>query len=134
MASPTPRRYRRLPPPAIMVAPIVDIVFTLLIFIMLVSRFLQPALEVELPGSTTATAIEGGELTIVLDEAGRVYLNNQPVTDALLAEHLRGFAAGEVELVHLRADAKVGLQRVVEVLDLIRASSVKRVALEARAQ
>lgn len=125
-------RAGRLSPPTIMVAPIVDIVFILLIFIMLVSRFLQPALEVELPGSSTASMTEGSQITIVLDEGGRIHVDGVPMTDAALAERLGLASADEQDFVRLRADKNVRLQRVVEVLDIIRASPVTGVALEAR--
>ena len=132
MAFPAQTRADRLSPPTIMVAPIVDIVFILLIFIMLVSRFLQPALEVELPGSSTASMTEGSQITIVLDEDGRIHVDGTPMTDAALAERLGLVSADEQDFVRLRADKNVRLQRVVEVLDIIRASPVTGVALEAR--
>jgi len=132
MAFPARARADRLSSPTILIAPIVDIVFILLIFIMLVSRFLQPALEVELPGSSTASVTERSQITIVLDEDGRVHLNDIPMTDAALAERLSHVSEGEQDLVRLRADRNVALQRVVEVLDIIRASPVTGVALEAR--
>jgi biopolymer transport protein ExbD len=132
MAARARGRLRRLSPPTILLAPIVDIVFILLIFIMLVSRFLQPALDVELPGSSTAEVTEGSVITLVLDEQGRVRLNGMPLTDKDLVERLSLVSAQEKDLVRLRADKNVKLQRVVEVLDIIRASPVARVALEAR--
>ncbi len=132
MITPMRTRASRLSSPTILIAPIVDIVFILLIFIMLVSRFLQPALEVELPGSSTASMTEGCQIIIVLDEDGRIYVDGTTMTDKALAERLSLASADEQDFVRLRADKNVRLQRVVEVLDIIRASPVTGVALEAR--
>ncbi len=132
MITPVRTRASRLSSPTILIAPIVDIVFILLIFIMLVSRFLQPALEVELPGSSTASMTEGSQITIVLDEDGRIHVDGTTMTDEALAERLGLVSADEQDFVRLRADKNVRLQRVVEVLDIIRASPVTGVALEAR--
>jgi biopolymer transport protein ExbD len=126
-----PSRSRRLPTPGIPIAPLVDIVFNLLLFFMLISHYMQPALNVELPKSSTASAAAQGSVTIVIDARGDAYLDSQPVSDAALAQSLSALSPDNIALVRLRADERVGLQRVVEVLDIIRASPVKSVALEA---
>lgn len=126
-----PSRSRRLPSPGIPIAPLVDIVFNLLLFFMLIAHFMQPALNVELPKSATATDVAHGSVTVVIDASGSVYLGAQPVSDTALAQSLNALSPDKVGLVRLRADDRVGLQRVVEVLDIIRASPVKSVALEA---
>lgn len=126
-----PSRSRRLPAPGIPIAPLVDIVFNLLLFFMLISHYMQPALNVDLPKSSTAAPAAQGSVTIVIDAEGTAYIDSQPVSDAVLAQSLGALSSSDVGLVRLRADERVGLQRVVEVLDIIRASPVKSVALEA---
>jgi biopolymer transport protein ExbD len=132
MAPLSPRRYRRLPPPAIIVAPIVDIVFILLIFMMLVSRFLQPAVEVQLPGSTTAEARELSNVVITVDRGGQLMYQDKAVSDSELAAALRTVNPAEVDAVRLRADERVNVKRLVEVLDIIRGSPLRTVALEVK--
>jgi len=126
------RRYRQLPPPAIIVAPIVDIVFILLIFIMLVSRFLQPAVEVQLPGSSTAEARELSNIVITVDRGGQLLYRDQTVNDAELAAALEAVNPAETDAVLLRADERVNVKRLVEVLDIIRNSPLRTVALEVK--
>jgi len=132
MAPLSPRRYRRLPPPAIIVAPIVDIVFILLIFMMLVSRFLQPAVEVQLPGSSTAEARELSNIVITVDRSGQLIYQDKAVSDGELAAALRTVNPAEVDAVRLRADERVNVKRLVEVLDIIRGSPLRTVALEVK--
>ena len=128
----TPRRYRRLPPPSIVIAPIVDIVFILLIFVMLVTRFLQPAVEVQLPGSSTAEAKELSNVVITVERGGQMLYRDKPVSDPELAAALRAVDPAEVDAVHLRADERVNVKRLVEVLDIIRSSPLRTVALEVK--
>ena len=132
MANLSSRRYRRLPPPAIIIAPIVDIVFILLIFMMLVTRFLQPAVEVQLPGSSTAEARELSNAVITVDRGGRLAFQGRPVSDGELAAALRVVNPTEVDAVSLRADERVNVKRLVEVLDIIRGSPLRTVALEVK--
>jgi biopolymer transport protein ExbD len=126
-----PRRTRRAPTPGIPIAPLVDIVFNLLLFFMLISHYMQPAIEVKLPSSSTAASTQEAAITIVIDAGGTAYLNAEQVSDETLAARLNSLSPDEVKLVRLQADERVGLKRVVEILDIIRGSPVKSVALEA---
>jgi biopolymer transport protein ExbD len=125
-----PRRSRAITSPNIYITPLVDVVIFLLLFFMLISRYMQPALNVELPKSSTADAT-AGSVTIVVDENGAAYFNSEQVSDEALAQSLNALSPEEVKLVRVRADERVGIKRVVEILDIIRGSPVKSVALEA---
>jgi biopolymer transport protein ExbD len=125
-----PRRSRAITSPNIYITPLVDVVIFLLLFFMLISRYMQPALNVELPKSSTADAA-AGSVTIVVDENGAAYFNSEQVSDEALAQSLNALSPEEVKLVRVRADERVGIKRVVEILDIIRGSPVKSVALEA---
>lgn len=70
-------------------------------------------------------------VTISVDESGAIFFNSARVSDAALAQQLSALSPKEVGLVRLQADERVGLRRIVEVLDIIRGSPVKSVALEA---
>ncbi len=53
------------------IAPLIDIVFLLLVFFMLTSTFMVPeAIELELPESSSASARETTPITVVLDRTG----------------------------------------------------------------
>lgn len=109
-----------------------DIVFILLIFMMLVSRFLQPAVEVQLPGSSTAEARELSNIVITVDRGGQLLYRGQTVNDAELAAALEAVNPAETDAVRLRADERVNVKRLVEVLDIIRNSPLRTVALEVK--
>lgn len=101
---------------------------------MLIAHYMQPAIEVKLPSSSTAAPSQQTAVTIVIDAGGTAYFNYEQVSDDVLRARLGALSPDEVKLVRLQADERVGLKRVVEILDIIRASPVKSVALEAAKQ
>lgn|GEM_PF-1767216 len=118
--------------PGVMLAPLIDLVLTLLIFFMLVSRYLQPTVDLTLPESRAAAAETRPSVTLTLTAEGDLYYEGEQVNINELAGHLAGVDPQQVETVVLQADEQVPLKRVVEVLDVVRASPLKSVALEVR--
>ena len=105
------------------IAPLIDIVFLLLLFFMLSSHFLhQTGIKVRLPQASTAGAYseENIEVTIAADSS--VYLNGEHVAalDNLpeaLQEKIE--AAGSTTIL-MKADETVDVGFVVRVIDMIR--------------
>lgn len=124
------RRYIALP--GVMLAPLIDAVLILLIFFMLISRYLQPTVELTLPESRAAAAETRPTVTVALAANGTLYYEAEQVSGEELAARLKAVDPERVETVLLRADEQVPLKRVVEVLDIIRRSPLKSVALEVK--
>ncbi|NOY72491.1 MAG: biopolymer transporter ExbD, partial [Gammaproteobacteria bacterium] len=62
------------------IAPLIDIVFLLLVFFMLTSTFLVPeAIELELPESSSAAVTEITPITVALNASGELTLNGKPI-------------------------------------------------------
>ena len=57
-------------------SPLIDCIFQLLIFFMLSSTFLTPAIQLTLPSATAGTSQNELEIIITLSKEGDVYLNN----------------------------------------------------------
>ncbi len=112
-------------------APLIDVVFLLLVFFMLTSTFLVPeAIELELPESQTAEAREQTPIVVASDAQGRLYLNDQPVELAQLAEALRPLLADDPQqTVTLRSDQQTPLARLLKIMDQIRAAGGSNIAL-----
>ncbi|WP_456409869.1 ExbD/TolR family protein [Oceanithermus sp.] len=126
------RRRRR--EPTINLAPLVDIVFLLVIFFMVTSTFITPetGLPVDLPQAVTGEARPEGAPTVVVQADGQAFWKGEPVDDAaLLASLQKALAQDPVGTVILRADRKTPHGRVVQVMDLIRQAGAKRVAIAA---
>lgn len=115
---------RRRQEPQINMAPLIDIVFLLLIFfIYTVNMTGQPLdINVDLPGSSTAEAGPARTAAIFLTKAGKTYLNGQAVELTSLRTLL---ATGDQVIIY--ADRGVDLQRALLVMDEVRLAGIKDV-------
>ncbi len=114
-----------------MIAPLVDIVFNLLIFFMLVTKYLSPTIAVALPQSGSGEIDESRARTVSIDRDGNTFIDNTPATLSEIARELESArAAGEIDIVRLRADKDTRFQRIIDVLDAIRKSGIRDISVE----
>ena len=114
-----------------MIAPLVDIVFNLLIFFMLVTKYLSPSIAVALPQSGSGEMDESRARTVSIDRDGNTFIDNTPATLSEIARELEiARAAGEIDIVRLRADKDTRFQRIIDVLDVIRKSGIRDISVE----
>lgn len=120
---------------AINIAPLVDVVFLLVIFFAVSTTFLETAgLKLELPTSSSTAQREPLDLTILLAADGTLSFRGEQVSREQLAERLRGVLAdAERKIVVLRADTSTAHGEVVQVMDLIRDSGAEGLTVAARA-
>ncbi|MBM4322360.1 MAG: hypothetical protein FJ115_02260 [Deltaproteobacteria bacterium] len=95
------------------IAPLVDVVFLLLLFFMLTSHFIQePAIRIRLPESTTAESLRDTPRTITITKKGALYWMDKRVDiKDLRAAIQAGFPDKEKGFLRIKADkeADVGL-------------------------
>ena len=109
------------------IAPLIDIVFQLLIFFMLTSSFvMQPGIRVNLPKAVASDVIEEQNIIIVLSVEGVIYIDEKVVTSQELMGYLSK-AGNSARPILIKADKRTPLGRVVEVWDLCRQMGVERV-------
>lgn len=102
------------------IAPLIDIVFQLLIFFMLTSNFVfQPGIRVELPRAITSEVISSENMVVTITGQDLLFLNEKPITINELIGKLKD-ASREKKSLLLKADANASLGRVVEIWDLCR--------------
>ena len=113
------------------IAPLIDVVFLLLLFFMVTSSFHQPeAIELDLPRSTTSAPDEDRPVEVSVDAAGVVHLDGAMVDlEALKAAVVAKIAADPATVFAVRADAGAVVQRMVDVLDAVRGGGGTRIAL-----
>ncbi|HHH47290.1 MAG TPA: biopolymer transporter ExbD [Gammaproteobacteria bacterium] len=113
------------------IAPLIDIVFLLLVFFMLTSTFMVPeAIELELPASSSATVTDSTPLTVSLDQAGQLALNGERIELTQLREAIATLLDADADAaITLRSDARTEVQRLLAVMDEIRAAGGSDVAL-----
>lgn len=109
------------------IAPLVNIVFLLLIFLMLSSNFImQPGLKVELPKVVTSEAVKYEKIEILLTEGEQIYLNGRQVTVEELKPAFKE-AAKKNQAVLIKADRRVSLGKASQLWDLARQSGITQI-------
>ncbi|MBI4335802.1 MAG: biopolymer transporter ExbD [Candidatus Omnitrophica bacterium] len=111
------------------IAPLIDIVFQLLIFFMLTSSFIfQPGIKVNLPKAVTSEVIHEKNLIILVTANNYIYLNDRIITMSELASRLR-IASKENKPLLIKADRRASLGKVVEVWDLCRDEGISQISV-----
>ena len=113
------------------IAPLIDIVFLLLVFFMLTSTFLVPeAIELELPESASATVTEITPITVALNASDELSLNGKPIQLEQLRQAIEPLIADSADAaITLKSDARTEVQQLLKVMDEIRAAGGSNVAL-----
>jgi len=129
------RGSRRAPMADINVTPLVDVMLVLLIIFMITAPLLVAGVPVNLPDSKAGALDQQDKpVTVSLDTAGKVYIDDQEVPDAGLADRLAVIAAkqhggGDTPQVFLRADRVLDYGRVMHVMSALRTAGLTRIAL-----
>ncbi|MBR1722045.1 MAG: biopolymer transporter ExbD [Treponema sp.] len=105
--------------------PMIDVVFQLILFFLVSTTFaVLPAINVNLPESSTAQGADIAGITITLQEDGEIWFNEDKVSFDTLGEKLSGFdtegRSKEEYPVTLEADEKVTNGSIVKVFDVLR--------------
>lgn len=109
------------------IAPLIDVVFLLLIFFMLTSNFvLQPGIRVRLPKAVTSEIIDSGNLVVSVTAQDLTYINYKPIQTAAL-EDLLTDAARAGSSVMIKADVGSSVGKIVEIWDLCRRAGIAKV-------
>jgi biopolymer transport protein ExbD len=109
------------------VVPFVDIVLVLLITFMLTSSaIVKASFTVELPTAASAGAAVPSTLNVVLDAAGKLYLDGAETSYERLGAHVARASWKDKDLqAVISADKSVNYGQVVRVLDVVKSNGVK---------
>ena len=102
------------------IAPLIDMVFQLLIFFMLTSSFvMQPGIKINLPKAVTSEIVKFEKIEIVVSSENVTYFNSKVVSTNELKNLLKQ-AAERQQPILIKADSRASLGRVVEIWDICR--------------
>ena len=128
-------RGRKEDEPRLGIAPLIDIVFLLLIFFMVTSHFdLASGVRLQLPEMSSRLSEEPAqEITVIIDRSGDTYLEGEKITGDDLEERLRQAVQEQgLERIILQADKESLHGSVLGVIDLARSAGVRSVIIAAR--
>jgi biopolymer transport protein ExbD len=111
-------------------APLIDVVFLLLIFFMLTTTFMvQEAVELQIPQSETAGEADPSALVIVLSHSDLTFNGESVSLEELKNALLEPLQSDSDRAVTLMTDAEMPVQRILQVMDSIRSAGGRNVAL-----
>lgn len=121
------KRHLELEKGRLDIAPLIDVIFLLLIFFMLTSSFiLQPGIKVNLPEAITSKIVPKKNLELLINEKDHIYVSGKRIAIKELNSRLR-IASKSKAPVLIRADKSASLGKVVEVWDLCREVGISNV-------
>jgi len=120
------------------VTPLVDVMLVLLVIFIITAPLMASSIRLDLPRTDAGQPNELPRfVSLSIDAAGKVYLDDRPVgTEELTAGLAKAAALGRDTEVQLRADQTVPYGRVVELMGIAHQAGLSRIAFvtEAPAQ
>ena len=119
---------------AIDMAPLVDVIFLLVIFFAVSTTFLESSgLKLDLPTSSSTAERQVEDLTVSLDADGHLELDGESIEREALGPRLRAALEGRTaKVVVLRADTTTTHGGVVAIMDIIRGSGAEALTVATR--
>ena len=116
------------------VTPMVDVMLVLLIIFMVITPMLSKGVSVDLVRTRNPIAMDEADkedaILVAVTRDGQAFLGTRRVTNEELASQVGDQVANRIsKTVYLKCDARSRYERVVEVVNLIRASGVDQVGL-----
>ena len=110
-------------PPRINILPMIDVIFAILVFFIVSSLYLtrSEGLPVNLPSAKTAEVQKTKQITVSLDEQGKLTVDSNPAQlEGLKAEIEKLIQTESTAVVIVNADKTVEHGQVVDVIDRLR--------------
>ncbi|MCF6236572.1 MAG: biopolymer transporter ExbD [Gammaproteobacteria bacterium] len=117
--------------PEITMAPLIDIVFLLLIFFMVTTVFPEDdGLMISIPASTHAAELSDENILLKIDKTGQVYYKNSAVT----LDDVKRIVSDELAMrpdapVILHADKLTTTESLINVIDVSKSAGAKGLAI-----
>ena len=117
------------------IAPLVDVVFLLLLFFMLTTHLIQePSIRVRLPDSKTAVN-DGRQKSIMITKESEIYFMDKKIDLNNLQNVIRQYFKGdEKDFLRIKADREVEVGLLVKVIDEVRLSGIKNFSVATEKQ
>ena len=115
--------------PTIMIIPMIDIVFFLLVFFMVGTLYMntEQQIPLNLPSASTSTAKSIEPITITLTT---LYIDNQEISSDRLAQEVKSIVTQAPQQAFvIRASKDVYYNEVIELLDMLKVNGAKYISV-----
>jgi len=136
MAKDEPAKKRKAPPPVsdINVTPMVDVMLVLLIIFMVITPMLQHGVSVDMYRARNPIPMQAADksdaITVAVTRDGKTYLNTTQMPPEDLPQKVKDLLSNRIDKqVFVRSDARARYERVVDVVDNLRAAGVDNLGL-----
>jgi len=129
------KKAKDLPPVSdINVTPMVDVMLVLLIIFMVITPMLQKGVQVDLVKTKNPIPMQDADksdaIIVAVTRDGKVYLNTTQMTPDDLPNKVKDMLANRInKMVFIRSDSRARYEKVVTVVDNLRAAGVDQVGL-----
>ena len=111
-------------------APLIDVVFLLLIFFMLTSSFMPPSVPLTLPQAASKDSSDSAKVIVSLDGEGRVSISETVIADGDFENLLKiALQKNATTTVHFRGDKSVDYGIFLQLMSRARASGAQQFQL-----
>jgi biopolymer transport protein TolR len=113
--------------------PLIDVMLVLLVIFIITAPLMVSAVKVDLPTAPNTAPLQAPKfVSLTVDKAGQVFVNDQLQTPQALADTLKKTAQLNPDTeVQLRADTAVPYGRVVEVMGVVQQAGLSRIGFVA---
>lgn len=125
-------------PPRINILPMIDVIFAILVFFIVSSLYLtrSEGLPVNLPSATTAEVQKTQQITVTLDQQGKLTIDSKPAEINQLKTEIEKLIAKESNTANttviVNADKTVEHGQVVDIIDQLRQIPDVQLAIAAK--
>jgi biopolymer transport protein ExbD len=127
---------QKAPPPVadINVTPMVDVMLVLLIIFIVITPMLSKGISVDMAKTNNPSPMQNADkedaVLVAIARDGRTYLGTEQMTPENLPAKVKDLLTNKLDkTVYLRADARAKYERVVDVVDNLRAAGVDQLGL-----
>jgi len=127
-----PERHARIE-----IIPMIDVMMFLLVFFVMISTNVLPALGLKITPPSTSNAdkiIDKTKVTVGIDKEGNTFLDGSPTEINKIASELKLLAADKLLSVVIAGDEGTSLQSLVNVLEILKQAGVDSAKIVTKAR
>ena len=110
---------------------LIDVVFLLLIFFMLISKYVdQKGMKLDLPSTKSFDTTKSQEMLLQIDSNGKMLLNENEISMENLASKIIELLPNVTEkTLIIKADKELAHGNVVKIMDIARSNGLKKIVI-----